>query len=92
MFRDCEAACNLRTRRGDHAWLFRYRLGRACALQGGTYPVEMTEQVRYVKLIHERDVYRLVIRSKLAAAEAFKGCGVGKALPSIRKTGSYVRA
>lgn len=42
-----------------------------------------------VKIIPERDVYRLVMRSKLPAAERFEDWVTGEVLPSIRKTGSY---
>ncbi|KXS55200.1 MAG: prophage antirepressor [Marinobacter sp. T13-3] len=42
-----------------------------------------------VKIIPERDVYRLVMRSKLPSAEAFEEWVVGEVLPSIRKTGGY---
>ncbi|QMV32481.1 anti-repressor Ant [Ralstonia phage Claudette] len=45
--------------------------------------------VQSVRIIPERDVYRLVMRSKLPAAEAFEEWVVGTVLPSIRKTGSY---
>ena len=54
-----------------------------------TYPVEMTGQVRHVKVIPERDLYRLVMRSQMPAAEAFEEWVVGEVLPAIRKTGSY---
>ncbi|WP_244115209.1 BRO family protein [Burkholderia contaminans] len=40
--------------------------------------------------IPERDVYRLVMRSKLPSAERFEEWVVGTVLPSIRKSGSYV--
>ncbi|MAY72053.1 MAG: transporter [Halomonas sp.] len=40
-------------------------------------------------LIPERDVYRLIMRSKLPEAEAFEEWVVGEVLPSIRKTGHY---
>jgi len=43
-----------------------------------------------VKVIPERDVYRLIMRSKLPAAERFEEWVVGEVLPSVRKTGSYV--
>ncbi|ANH74506.1 BRO family, N-terminal domain protein [Ralstonia insidiosa] len=46
-------------------------------------------QVRHVQIIPERDVYRLVMRSKLPGAEAFEEWVVGTVLPSIRKSGSY---
>jgi len=42
-----------------------------------------------VSLIPERDVYRLIIRSKMPEAEKFEEWVVGEVLPSIRKTGSY---
>ncbi|MDI2113073.1 phage antirepressor [Commensalibacter nepenthis] len=41
-------------------------------------------------LIPERDVYRLVMRSKLPSAEQFEEKVVGEILPSIRKTGGYM--
>jgi len=44
---------------------------------------------RRILVIPERDVYRLVMRSKLPAAEAFEEWVVGEVLPSIRKTGAY---
>lgn len=56
-----------------------------------TYPVEMAGQVRHVKVIPERDVYRLVMRSQMPAAEQFEEWVVGEVLPSIRRTGSYSR-
>jgi prophage antirepressor-like protein len=40
-------------------------------------------------IIPERDVYRLVMRSKLPAAQQFEEWVVGEVLPSIRKTGTY---
>lgn len=40
-------------------------------------------------IIPERDVYRLIMRSKLPAAEAFEEWVVGTVLPSIRRTGAY---
>lgn len=42
-----------------------------------------------MKVIREGDVYRLIMRSKLPAAEQFEEWVVGTVLPSIRKTGSY---
>ena len=42
-----------------------------------------------VNIIPERDVYRLVMRSKLPTAEKFEEFVVSEVLPSIRKTGSY---
>lgn len=40
-------------------------------------------------IIPERDVYRLVMRSKLPAAERFEEWVVGDVLPSIRRSGGY---
>lgn len=42
-----------------------------------------------VKIIPERDVYRLVMRSRMPNAERFEEWVVGDVLPSIRKTGGY---
>lgn len=42
-----------------------------------------------VKIIPERDVYRLVMRSKLPEAERFEEWVVGEVLPKLRKTGAY---
>ncbi|GHU56894.1 antirepressor [Clostridia bacterium] len=42
-----------------------------------------------VKIIQERDVYRLVMRSALPKAEEFENWVVGEVLPSIRKHGMY---
>ena len=42
-----------------------------------------------MKIIPERDVYRLIMRSKLPAAERFEEWVVGEVLPSIRKHGIY---
>ena len=54
-----------------------------------SYPVNLTGQVRNIKIIPERDVYRLVMRSKLPTAEKFEEFVVSEVLPSIRKTGNY---
>jgi prophage antirepressor-like protein len=40
-------------------------------------------------IIAERDVYRLIMRSKLPQAERFEEWVVGEVLPSVRKAGSY---
>lgn len=42
-----------------------------------------------VKIIPERDLYRLIMRSKLPAAERFEEWVVAEVLPAIRKTGQY---
>jgi hypothetical protein len=42
-------------------------------------------------MIPERDVYHLVMRSRLPAAEAFEKWVAGTILPTIRKDGMNVR-
>lgn len=44
---------------------------------------------RRLLIIPERDVYRLIMRSKLPAAEQFEEWIVGTVLPTIRKTGIF---
>ena len=43
----------------------------------------------FMTIIPERDLYRLVMKSKLPAAEHFEEWVVGQVLPTIRKTGRY---
>jgi len=43
----------------------------------------------FMTIIPERDLYRLVMKSKLPAAERFEEWVVGQVLPSIRKTGGF---
>ena len=52
-------------------------------------PVPTAGGVQMMKIIPERDVYRLIIRSNLPEAERFEEWVVGEVLPSIRKTGQY---
>ena len=40
-------------------------------------------------IIPERDVYRLIMRSRLPSAQRFEDWVVGVVLPAIRKTGGY---
>lgn len=46
--------------------------------------------IQEMQIIPERDVYRLIMRSKLPEAEQFEEWVVGTVLPSIRKNGGYV--
>lgn len=41
-------------------------------------------------IIPERDVYRLIFRSRMPQAEAFEEWVVGVVLPAIRKSGAYI--
>lgn len=45
--------------------------------------------LQLIKIIPESDVYRLVMRSKLPAAEQFQTWVCEEVLPAIRKTGGY---
>lgn len=47
---------------------------------------------RGMSIIPERDLYRLVMRSKLPAAEQFEEKVVAEILPAIRQTGGYMVA
>jgi anti-repressor protein len=53
---------------------------------------ESSGQVRTLKIIPERDIYRLVLKSKLPAALRFEEWVVSDVLPTLRKTGSYAPA
>lgn len=59
---------------------------------GVKHPVLTNGGTQALTIIPERDVYRLVMRSKLPSAERFEEWVVGEVLPSIRKTGGYVQA
>lgn len=54
-----------------------------------TVTIHDGRQMRNMTIIPERDVYRLIMRSKLPSAEKFEEWVVGEVLPTIRKTGSY---
>lgn len=46
--------------------------------------------IQRISFIPERDVYRLIMRSNMPAAERFEDWVVGEVLPSIRRHGGYV--
>ncbi len=52
----------------------------------GTPAIQMTE----TKYISEGNLYRLIIRSKLPAAEKFERWVFDEVLPELKRTGSYV--
>lgn len=56
---------------------------------GRKTPLPSAGGVQDMTIIPERDVYRLIMRSKLPSAERFEEWVVGEVLPSIRKTGGY---
>lgn len=53
-------------------------------------PTPTNGGTQIVKIIPERDMYRLIMRSKLPKAEEFEEWVVGEILPSIRKHGAYI--
>ena len=54
------------------------------------YPIlDNLGRTQQARILTEPDLYRLIIGSKLPAAEAFERWVFGEVLPSIRKTGSY---
>ncbi|XCB30431.1 phage antirepressor KilAC domain-containing protein [Arcanobacterium hippocoleae] len=53
------------------------------------YPLETTGGIQQVRFITEGDLYRLIMSSKLPAAQAFESWVVDEVLPSIRRTGMY---
>lgn len=59
----------------------------ACRAAGYSH----NDAVRVWTVIPERDVYRLIMRSKLPSAEQFEDWVVGTVLPAIRKTGGYIQ-
>mgnify|MGYP000175800114 FL=1 len=52
------------------------------------YPI--SGKVQSINFIPEGDVYRLIIRSKLPAAEKFELWVFDEVIPTIRKTGGYM--
>lgn len=69
-----------------------------CKAAENLKPVELTglgiiaKSPRGLKLIPERDLYRLVMNSEKPDALAFEEKVVGEILPAIRKTGGYMAA
>lgn len=69
-----------------------------CKAAENLKPVELTglgieaKSPRGLKLIPERDLYRLVMNSQKPTAIAFEEKVVGEILPAIRKTGGYMLA
>lgn len=59
------------------------------AVSGGVTIRDPMGRAQKPTIIPERDVYRLIMRSRLPTAQEFEEWVVGEVLPSIRKTGSY---
>ena len=65
-------------------------MGDHCRGVTNRYPiVDSLGRPQEVRVLSEPDVLRLIINSKLPAAEAFERWVFEEVLPSIRKTGSY---
>jgi anti-repressor protein len=60
------------------------------AISGGVVFSDAIGREQAYTIIPERDVYRLIMRSKLPGAERFEEWVVGEVLPSIRKHGAYL--
>lgn len=62
-----------------------------CSPDGITkrYIIDSLNRQQATNFIDERNLYRLVMRSKLPSAEKFQDWVCGEVLPSIRKTGKY---
>lgn len=59
------------------------------AIQDGIKIRESIGRMQKTALIPERDVYRLIMRSKLPSSEKFEEWVVSEVLPSIRKRGMF---
>lgn len=53
------------------------------------YPLQTTGGIQEVRVIGESDVFKLISRCTLPAAEKFNNWLFGEVLPSIKKTGTY---
>lgn len=65
-------------------------LGDHCKGVAKRYPLSTPGGTQEVRIISEPDMLRLIVSSKLPAAEAFERWVFEEVLPSIRKTGAYV--
>ena len=63
---------------------------KSLILLKGVSATGLTESPRGINIIPEKDVYRLIMRSKLPNAEVFQDWVMDEVLPTIRKTGGYV--
>ena len=65
-------------------------LGDHCKGVTKRYPLQTPGGLQEVRIISEPDMLRLIVGSKLPAAEAFERWVFEEVLPSIRKTGAYI--
>ena len=64
-------------------------ISKHCKGVAKRYPLQTTGGLQEVRIISEPDMMRLIVGSKLPAAERFERCVFEEVLPSIRKTGRY---
>ncbi len=65
-------------------------IAKHCKGVAKRYPLATPGGTQELRIISEPDVLRLIVGSKLPAAEAFERLVFEEVLPSIRKTGAYV--
>jgi prophage antirepressor-like protein len=63
-----------------------------CKGIANSYPLQTAGGIQDLRIINEPDLFRLIIKSTLPAAEKFENWVFTEVLPSIRKTGSYTVA
>lgn len=67
-------------------------ISRHCRGVAKFYPIiDRLGRIQEVRVIHEPDLYRLIVGSQLPEAQAFEAWVFEEALPSIRQTGQYAR-
>lgn len=64
-------------------------MGDHCKGVAKRYPLQTAGGIQELRVLTEADVLRLIVNSKLPAAEAFERWIFEEVLPTIRKTGSY---
>lgn len=64
-------------------------LARHCKGVVNHYPLETAGGIQQVRFISEGDLYRLIVSSKLPAAEQFEAWVFDEVFPSIRRHGVY---
>lgn len=64
-------------------------IAKHCKGVAKRYPLQTAGGVQDVRIIHEPDLYRLIVGSKLPAAQKFERWVFEEVLPTLRKTGSY---
>lgn len=66
-------------------------IAKHCKGVAKRYPLQTAGGVQEVRVLAEGDMFRLIVGSRLPAAERFERLVFDEILPTIRKTGSYSR-